>query len=203
MWKMTWLWLHRILFQLYLALQDQKNMNISPIVSAWQVWSGRVGMLWVPSIKQCHLLVPWKCDLLYSSAWPLEWSSPWDLNSCHLVSKAWLFGLAFGEDDWSPSLNFCSLLNLFSLPLKFCLVLLLCVFLFCVFKCCTVVRHPESFGIGQHINLINYFITQMGELTSEVVSGTWFTRKLGNRENLISLSPPFLCPFGMLTPMLG
>lgn len=66
--------------------------HLSPIISTQPMWSGKIGTLWVSSIKQCHLLGPQK----------------------HIFTQA------FVEGDWSP-LFFCTtpVLSILSLLLFF------------------------------------------------------------------------------------
>lgn len=69
------------------------------------IQSVRVGMLWVPSIKQYQLSGPWRWAFSVFSTCLQEWGSLWDLNGSHPISfSKGLENVALcpglGKDTW-------------------------------------------------------------------------------------------------------
>lgn len=132
---------------------------LSPIIYARPIWSGRLGMLQVLSIKWCHLSGPQKCT--FTVAMPVLWNKEIWMALILLLFrrsvKTQLFIQAFREGEWSPILfELCSFISLFLLY-PFLLVfpsLLLSIVFVLALNNFFICNYPESLEVGDHINVI-------------------------------------------------
>lgn len=87
-----------MLIVIYKALHDiglgYLRKCLSPLVSAWPLWSCRVGILWIPLFKQCYLLWQHTFSIAVPALWNEVIPEIWLASSLLLfrrMIKIWFF----------------------------------------------------------------------------------------------------------------